>query len=128
MKNGPYELIIAPENFPGKKYRGRYCYEHTLIWWKHKELPKKGYEIHHINGNHRDNRIDNLKLLTIKEHRDLHSKDRQKKLVEFYCAFCNKQSKTKPCNYRYRLKNNRYGKLFCSRKCGTLYHFNNVDF
>lgn len=32
------------------------------------------YEIHHIDGNHSNNHIDNLKLVTIKEHLDIHLK------------------------------------------------------
>jgi hypothetical protein len=30
------------------------------------------YEIHHINGNHNDNRPDNLKCVSIKEHYNIH--------------------------------------------------------
>lgn len=34
VKNGPYELVIAPEEYPGKKYRGRYAYEHRVNYWR----------------------------------------------------------------------------------------------
>jgi hypothetical protein len=30
------------------------------------------YEIHHVDGNHNNNHIDNLKAVTIKEHYDIH--------------------------------------------------------
>ena len=33
MKNGDYNLAIAPPDFPGKKYRGKYCSEHVLNYW-----------------------------------------------------------------------------------------------
>ena len=37
-----------------------------------KDSDGRSLEIHHINGNHDDNTIENLKLVTIKEHYDIH--------------------------------------------------------
>lgn len=50
---------------------------YRTIWKKHYgEIPKdiegRPYEIHHINGNHKDNRIENLTCITIQEHYDIH--------------------------------------------------------
>jgi len=50
---------------------------HRQIWEQHHgPIPKdrhgRSLEIHHINGDHSDNRIENLKLVTIKEHYNLH--------------------------------------------------------
>lgn len=47
------------------------------IWITHfGEIPKekngRAYEIHHIDGNHKNNNIKNLKLVTIQEHYDIH--------------------------------------------------------
>jgi hypothetical protein len=42
----------------------------------HGKIPKdingRSYEIHHIDGNHSNNNIENLKLVTIQEHYDIH--------------------------------------------------------
>lgn len=37
-----------------------------------KDASGRSLEVHHINGNHSDNRIENLTLVTIKEHYDIH--------------------------------------------------------
>jgi hypothetical protein len=47
------------------------------IWIKHNgTIPKdengRPYEIHHIDGNHNNNNIDNLMCVSIKEHYDIH--------------------------------------------------------
>lgn len=52
---------------------GVQVYEHRYIWEQnYGEIPK-GYHIHHINGNKLDNRIENLALISQKEHCYYHS-------------------------------------------------------
>ena len=51
--------------------------KHRSIYKKHfGEIPKdkfgRSMEIHHIDGNHKNNDISNLKLVTIQEHFDIH--------------------------------------------------------
>jgi hypothetical protein len=118
MKNGPYTLIVAPKDFPGKKYRGRYAYEHIVMWWNfYGIVPSKQFQIHHKNHNHRDNRICNLELLSAKEHAKHHGRLRTKAaLVEATCAFCEKAFKHKGADIRSRLKKNK-GRVYCGRSC-----------
>lgn len=117
MKNGPYTLLVPPERYPGKKYRSRYAYEHHIVWWKHSgALVPQGYEIHHINGDHRDNTIKNLKLVSASEHREIHGKLRsQKALIIRKCAGCSKEFKIKGSFLRTRLKTSK--RIFCKRSC-----------
>lgn len=94
MKNGPYILVVAPEEYPGKKYRGRYIYEHHFVWWQATgEVLPKGIEIHHINGKHKDNRLKNLARVTSLQHRQFHYeqnglRDKPAKRVSRECAHC----------------------------------------
>lgn len=47
---------------------------HRAIWEYYKGEIPKGYEIHHIDRNKDNNNIDNLQLLSKKEHLETHSK------------------------------------------------------
>lgn len=114
MKNGPYTLIIAPTEYPGKKYRDRYAYEHIVTWWEyHKQLPTKNISVvHHINGNKTDNRIENLQLVTTAEHAEEHTN------IAFGVVICSQCLSPKIRalnNFRKQIKDGR--KQYCSKQC-----------
>lgn len=52
---------------------------HILVWETFVGPIPKGYEIHHINGNKQDNRLENLQCLTKEEHKEIHKRNRPKK-------------------------------------------------
>jgi len=117
MRNGKYTLIKAPEDYPGYKYRGKYCYEHIFVWYQHTgEIISKdsGYIIHHRNGTHTDNRIENLVCLSEGEHLKIHGALLTKNsLVTSTCRNCLSEFT------HLRSRN----KTFCSRRCIGLYNF-----
>ena len=89
MKCGKYILVKAPENYPGRKYREKYCYEHHLIWWKkYGRLPEKGKCLHHKDENTHNNIISNLEEINWKEHCGLHTRNRGRELVKLKCPEC----------------------------------------
>lgn len=56
------------------KVNGYIKSESRYIWEKNYGKIPKGMIIHHVNGNKKDNRIENLQLLTFQEHMKIHKK------------------------------------------------------
>lgn len=49
---------------------------HIAVWEAFNGPVPNGYDVHHINNNRTDNRLENLQLLTKEEHQKLHGKDK----------------------------------------------------
>lgn len=119
MKNGEYILVVAPEKYPGKKYRGRYVYEHHLVWWLETgNLVPQGYVIHHKNENKTDNRIENLELKTLAEHTKDHVNERPVDYTTIVCR-CGNSRTMRLKEYEFKAKITK--EFFCSIVCARKY-------
>lgn len=118
MKNGPYELVIAPPEYPGRLYRGRYVYEHHLVWWQNTgEVPGEGFDVHHRNKNKRDNRFLNLEKKTHADHSREHGLEKSLTPIQAVCGYCEEILFIPPRKYRARMKQSKSGVLYCGYSC-----------
>jgi hypothetical protein len=70
-----YLLIYAPEHPFSHKSSG-YIREHRLVWEKHHKAMLLPWAIlHHLNGDKKDNRIENLEVTNHWKHPSRHKKD-----------------------------------------------------
>lgn len=113
MRNGPYELIVVPEGYPGKRYRGRYAYEHRVNWWRANGLnpDEAAPVIHHKDDTKRNNAPDNLEGMTSPEHSAHHA--RPITYLEHTCLHCGATF----------AKRKGMSPKFCSRRCIGLYGY-----
>jgi len=97
--------MISP--YKRTTYKGKPIDEHRKIMEQYLGRKLESWEIvHHINGNKRDNRIENLKIMTVDEHNKHHF---EKLLKTKICVECGKEFQP-PVKHRKR-------NILCSKEC-----------
>lgn len=73
-KANGYIMIYAPNHPRVKRNKKKYLGEHILIMEQYLGRYLEPCEVvHHVNGVKDDNRIENLKVMTVTEHKSLHA-------------------------------------------------------
>ena len=116
-----YRRVVAPPEYPGKRYMKKWCLEHHLVWWRATgQLVPEGFVVHHRNEDKGDNRIENLELLTNSQHSAQHAGD-PTAYSDVTCGECKTAFRIRGNDLRRRLKQTRHGSIFCSKRCSVLH-------
>lgn len=88
IKKGDYLYALVPEH--PKCTKNGYVLMHRIIMENHLNRVLNDNEVvHHLDENKHNNDINNLKLLTKKEHNLLHGKKQGRTIVRLKCPYCN---------------------------------------
>lgn len=114
VSKGDYDYTVVIDH-PKRTIVGSYVLAHRHIM----ELSLGRYlsddeVVHHINEDKKDNRIENLQLLSRSEHSKLHTHVDQ---IECICGYCGSVFYLGPRDYRQRLKRSTSKILYCDRNC-----------
>ncbi len=87
---------------------------HVLVWEKENGTIPKGYHIHHIDFDKKNNDINNLRLMMASDHHKLHREEERKKNPPKHIATCSICGNKK----RYwRIGNKKTSRPYRCRKC-----------
>lgn len=121
VSKGDYNYAVVPEHPKATEYG--YVLEHRIVAENHLGRMLKDNEIvHHINGNKKDNRIENLEVLDSKEHNRMHS-TKGRKMLLLKCPWCGKTFSLEK-RASYLVKPQKYKCHCCSKECrGRFYKY-----
>lgn len=110
VKKGDYLYAVVPDH--PNRTKSNYVLHHRVVMENHLgRLLTENEVVHHLNEDKKDNRIENLEVMTKEEHGRHHGQTgRQNSILQ--CAYCHKVF----VRFTNRVYNNKTGH-YCSRSC-----------
>lgn len=120
VSKGDYNYAVVPEH--PKRTTNNYVLEHRVVMENYLgRLLNDNEVVHHINGNKKDNRIENLIVLSVDEHARLHGISVGHQMVKLRCPWC-KDVFDIERRQSFLVKPTKYQCTCCSNYCrGKLY-------
>lgn len=114
VSKGDYYYAIVPEH--PNKTKNNYVLLHRITMENHLgRVLNRNEIVHHLNGDKKDNRIENLRVMSSAEHAKLHADQKGKIMLELRCPQCK-------CVFLRSKRQTHIGKkqgkiTFCSHSC-----------
>lgn len=113
VSKGDYLYTVVRDH--PKKTKNDYVLLHRVLMENHLgRLLDSDEIVHHKNHDRKDNRIENLEIMTMKEHSRMHMKERGRKYAELKCPNCDIIF-LRELRQTFLKKKSKY--TCCSRKC-----------
>lgn len=113
VSKGDYNYAVVPEHPSAIKYG--YVLEHRVVMENHLgRLLNPNEVVHHVNGDKKDNRVENLEILSNESHAREHANQQGRKMAELKCPNCSLIFH-RELNQTFVQKKSNF--TTCSRKC-----------
>lgn len=113
ISKGDYDYALVPEH--PKATKNGYVLLHRVIMENHLgRLLNDDEVVHHKDHDKKHNVIENLEVLSAKEHNILHGLEHERKMVLLKCPWCGKQF-TRELNQTHLQKKSKLGCTCCCR-------------
>lgn len=116
VSKGDYDYAVVPQH--PKATKNHYVLLHRVIVENHiGRLLNENEVVHHINGDKKDNRIQNLEVMDKRQHNRHHGQEVGRKMLKLKCPWCKKEFILEQHNsFRHNKKRKRKYNC-CSSKC-----------
>lgn len=114
ISKGDYDYCRIDEVHPNQTENG-YVLHHRIVMENYLGRILQSHEVvHHINGNKKDNRLENLEVMNVDEHSRIHALEKGQVIVLLKCPSCSKTFERRK-GQTHLQKNSNW--TACSRKC-----------
>jgi hypothetical protein len=123
VSKGDYNYAVVPKHPHANK--SGYVLEHRVVMENHLgRLLNPDEIVHHVNGKKKDNRLENLEIMSISEHARYHGSQQGVTMVDFICPNCGVvfvKTKRNTLDKNHSSQHGRTKLFYCSKSCSATF-------